>query len=78
MDNPKPKGPRVIGAIIILLIILFFTIEFFVREAQEFSPTSVTKLLLSSLQIIVLLMFLILLFVLGEIWSSCISRGKEK
>jgi len=64
MENPKKKGPRVIGAIIILLIILFFTIEYFIREAQEFSSTSVTNILLSSLQFIVLLLFIILLFVL--------------
>lgn len=64
MENAKKKGPRVIGGIIVLLIILFFTIEFFIREAQEFSPTAVTNILLSALQIIVLLLFLILLSVL--------------
>ncbi|NOR14677.1 MAG: PAS domain-containing protein [Candidatus Aminicenantes bacterium] len=78
MENPKPKGPRVIGAIIILLIILFFTIEFVVREAQEFSPTSVTNLLLSSLQLIVLLMFLILLFVLGRNLVKLYLERKRK
>ncbi|MFQ6109082.1 MAG: PAS domain-containing protein, partial [Candidatus Aminicenantales bacterium] len=66
MEEPKRKGPRVVGVIIILLIILFFAIEFFIRETQEFSPTSFTNILLTSLQIIVLLMFLILLFVLGR------------
>jgi len=66
MEESKNKGPRVIGAIIVLLIILFFAIEFFIRETQQFSPTSVTNVLLSSLQIIVLLLFLILLFVLGR------------
>lgn len=64
MENKPRKGPRVVGAIILFLVILFFTIEFFIREAQEFSPTSATKILLSSLQIIVLLLFLILIFVL--------------
>jgi two-component system nitrogen regulation sensor histidine kinase NtrY len=66
MENPKSKGPRVIGFIIVLLIILFFSIEFFVRETQQFSPTTMTNILLASLQIIVLLLFLILLFVLGR------------
>lgn len=66
MENPRQKGSRVIGALIVLLIILFLTIEFFIREAQEFSPTSVTNVLLAFLQIIVLLLFLILLFVLGR------------
>ncbi len=66
MHDTKRKGPRVIGGIIILLIILFFTIEFFIQEAQQFSPISVTNILLTSLQIIVLLMFLVLLFVLGR------------
>lgn len=66
MEAPKRKGPRVIGAVIILLVVLFFTVEFIIREAQQFSPTSMTNILLSSLQIIVLLLFLILLFVLGR------------
>ena len=66
MEAPKRKGPRVIGAVIVLLVVLFFTIEFIIREAQQFSPTSMTNILLSSLQIIVLLLFLILLFVLGR------------
>ena len=66
MENTKRKGPRVVGAIIIFLIILFFTINFFIREAQQFSPTSVTNILLSSLQIIVALLLLILLFMLGR------------
>jgi len=64
METAKKKGPRLIGGIIVLLIILFFAIEFFIRETQEFSPTAVTNTLLSTLQIIVLLLFLILLFVL--------------
>lgn len=64
METAKKKGPRLIGGIIVLLIILFFTIEFFIRETQEFSPTAITNTLLSTLQIIVLLLFLILLFVL--------------
>ena len=66
MENPTRKGPRIIGAVIVLLIVLFVTIEFIIQEAQEFSPTSVTNILLSSLQIIVLLLFLILFFVLGR------------
>jgi two-component system nitrogen regulation sensor histidine kinase NtrY len=66
MADPRKKGPRVIGAIIILLIVLFFAIEFFIRESQEFSPTRLTNVLLSSLQIIVLLLGLILFFVLGR------------
>jgi len=66
MENPKPKGPRVVGFIIVFLILLFFAIEFFVRETQQFSPTTMTNVLLASLQIIVLLLFLILLLVLGR------------
>ncbi len=64
--NAKQRGSRITGAFIILLIILFFTITFFIRESQEFSPTSLTKILLSSLQIIVLLLFLILALLLGR------------
>jgi len=78
MENPKPKGPRVIGFIIVLLIILFFAIEIFVRETQQFSPTTMTNILLASLQIIVLLMFLILLFVLGRNLVKLYMERKRK
>lgn len=78
MEQTKQKGARLIGALIILLIILFFTIEFFIRETQEFSPTSFTNLLLSSLQIIVLLLFLILLFVLGRNLAKLYLERKHK
>jgi two-component system nitrogen regulation sensor histidine kinase NtrY len=66
MKKTNKRGSRIIGAIIIFLILLFFAVEVFLRQAQQFSPTSVTKILLLSLQIIVLLLFLILLFVLGR------------
>ncbi|MBN1274632.1 MAG: HAMP domain-containing protein [Candidatus Aminicenantes bacterium] len=78
MENPRQKGSRIIGAIIVFLIILFLTIEFFIREAQEFSPTSVTNVLLASLQIIVLLLFLILLFVLGRNLMRLYLERKRK
>lgn len=78
MENLKKKGPRFIGAFIILLIILFFAIEFFIRESQEFSPTSVTNVLLSSMQIIVLLLFLVLLFVLGRNLVKLYFERKQK
>ena len=78
MENPKPKGPRVIGFIIVFLIILFFGIEFFVRETQQFSPTTMTNVLLASLQIIVLLLFLILLFVLGRNLVKLYMERKRK
>lgn len=78
MDNPKKRGSRIVGAIIILLIILFFAIEFFIREAEQFSPTSVTNILLSSLQIVVLLLFLILFFVLGRNLIKLYLERKRK
>ncbi|MCX7975191.1 MAG: ATP-binding protein [Candidatus Aminicenantes bacterium] len=78
MEQKRQKGARLIGALIILLIVLFFTIEFFIRETQEFSPTSFTNLLLSSLQIIVLLLFLILLFVLGRNLVKLYLERKHK
>ena len=78
MNDSKKKGPRVIGAIILFLIILFFTIEYFIRESQEFSPTSLTNILLSSLQIIVLLLFLILFFVLGRNLVKLYLERKRK
>jgi len=78
MEQTKQKGARLIGVVIVLLVILFFTIEFFIRETQEFSPTSFTNLLLSSLQIIVLLLFLILLFVLGRNLAKLYLERKHK
>ncbi|MBN2246383.1 MAG: HAMP domain-containing protein [Candidatus Aminicenantes bacterium] len=62
-ENQKSRAPRVLGAIILFLIILFFAIDLIIRESQQFSPTSLTNILLSTLQIIVLLLFLILFFI---------------
>jgi two-component system, NtrC family, nitrogen regulation sensor histidine kinase NtrY len=78
MADPRKKGPRVVGAFIILLIVLFFAIEFFIRESQEFSPTRLTNILLSSLQIIVLLLGLILFFVLGRNMAKLYLERKRK
>ena len=78
MENSKKKGSRFIGAIIVFLIILFFAIEYFIRESQEFSPTAVTNVLLSMLQIIVVLLFLILLFVLGRNLVKLYLERKRK
>jgi two-component system nitrogen regulation sensor histidine kinase NtrY len=78
MENSKKKGPRIVGAIIILLIILFVAIELFIREAQEFSPTSLTNILISSLQIIVLILFLILFFVLARNLTKLYLERKRK
>lgn len=78
MDNTKNKGPRIIGFLVLLLIILFFGIELLIREGQHFSPTSVTNVLLFSLQIIVLLLFLILLFILGRNLIKLYLERKRK
>ncbi|MBM3284360.1 MAG: HAMP domain-containing protein [Candidatus Aminicenantes bacterium] len=78
MSASNRKGPRFIGAVIILLILLFFAIELFIRESQEFSPTSVTDVLLSSLQIIVLLLFLIFLLILGRYLIKLNLERKRK
>jgi two-component system nitrogen regulation sensor histidine kinase NtrY len=78
MENPKPKGPRVIGAVIVFLIVLFFAIDFFVRETQQFSPTTLTNILLTSLQIIVLLLFLILLSLFGRNLVKLYLERKRK
>ena len=66
METPKKKGPRFIAAFVILLVIIFFALEYFIRASQEFSPTSVNNVLLSMMQGIVLILFLVLLFVLGR------------
>jgi two-component system nitrogen regulation sensor histidine kinase NtrY len=64
--TPKKRGSRIIGVVIPVLIVLFFTIDYFIRVAQEFSPTKATSILLTALQFVVLLLALILLFVLGR------------
>jgi len=66
METSRRKGPRFIAAFVILLVLLFFAIEYFIRTSQEFSPTSVTNVLLSMMQVIVLTLFLVLLFILGR------------
>ncbi|MFW6160597.1 MAG: ATP-binding protein [Acidobacteriota bacterium] len=78
MEDSKRKGPRLIGGIILLLVVLFIIIEIFIRETQEFSPTSVTNILLTTLQVIVLLMFLILLSVLGRNLIKLYLERKRK
>lgn len=78
MADPRKKGSRLIGAIIVLLTVLFFGIEYFIRESQEFSPTRLTNVLLSSLQIIVLLLGLILFFVLGRNMAKLYLERKRK
>jgi len=78
MDNPTKKGSRIIGGIIIALIILFLTIYYFFRQSTEFSPTNVTNILLTSLQIIVLLLALILFFVLGRNMIKLYLERKRK
>jgi len=78
MEHPKTKGSRLLGIIIILLIILFFAIEFFIGEGEEFPPTSVTTILLSLLQIIVFLLFLTLFFVLGRNLTKLYLERKRR
>ncbi len=66
MEQPKRKGPRFIVAFVVLLVIVFVALEYFIRASQEFSPTSVTDVLLSMMQVIVLILFLVLFFILGR------------
>lgn len=66
MAKAQKNGSRILGGIIILLIVLFVVIDYFIRQSSEFSPANVTNILLVSLQIIVLLLALILLFVLAR------------
>lgn len=75
MEVSRRKGSRFIGAIIILLILLFLVIEFFIRRTQEFS---VARILLLSLEIIFILLFLILSFVLGRNLIKLFLERKRK
>jgi len=78
MEDSKKKGSRIIGGIILLLVILFFVIEIFIRESKEFSPTSLTNILLTTLQVIVFLLFLILFSVLGRNLIKLYLERKRK
>jgi two-component system nitrogen regulation sensor histidine kinase NtrY len=78
METEKKRGPRFIAAFIVLLVIVFFAIEFFIRASQEFSPATVTDALLSFMQIIVLLLFLVLSFVLGRNMVKLYVERKRK
>ncbi len=75
MEASRKKGSRFIGTIIILLVILFLVIEFFIRRTQEFS---VARILLLSLEIIFILLFLILSFVLGRNLIKLFLERKRK
>jgi two-component system nitrogen regulation sensor histidine kinase NtrY len=75
MEVSRRKGSRFVGAIIILLIILFLVIEFFIRRTQEFS---IARILLLSLEIIFILLFLILSFVLGRNLIKLFLERKRK
>ena len=75
MEVSRKKGSRFIGAIISLLIILFLVIEFFIRRTQEFS---VARILLLVLEIIFILLFLILSFVLGRNLIKLFLERKRK
>jgi two-component system nitrogen regulation sensor histidine kinase NtrY len=65
-DQRQKKGTRILVAVIVLLVILFFVIDIFIRGSAEFSPGKVTGILLTALQFIVLVLALILFFVLGR------------
>ncbi|HDJ22584.1 MAG TPA: PAS domain S-box protein [Candidatus Aminicenantes bacterium] len=78
MEDSKKKGSRIIGGIIILLVFIFFVIEIFIRESKEFSPTSFTNILLTTLQVIVFLLFLILFSVLGRNLIKLYLERKRK
>jgi two-component system nitrogen regulation sensor histidine kinase NtrY len=82
MDTPedarKKRGSRIIGALIGVLIILFFVIDVFLRQSSEFSPGKVTNTLLLALQFIVLLLALILFFVLGRNLVKLYLERKRK
>jgi two-component system nitrogen regulation sensor histidine kinase NtrY len=78
MDNPKKRGSRIIGGIIIVLIVLFFALDYFIRQSAEFSPARVTNILLGALQFIILLLALILFFVLGRNLVRLYLERKQK
>ncbi len=76
--EPRKKGPRLVGAVIFVLIVLFVVLEVFIQESQAFSPTNLTKILLTSLQVVVLLLGLILFFVLGRYLLKLQLERKRK
>jgi len=66
LTDKKKKGSRIIGAVIALLIVLFFAIELVIRESRGFAAGSLPGVLLSILQIILVLLILVVFFVLGR------------
>lgn len=77
-DQRQKKGTRVVVGIILLLIVLFFVIDVFLRGSAEFSPGRVTNILLTALQFIVLLLSVILTFVLGRYLVKLSFERKHK
>ncbi len=76
--TPKKRGSRVLAIVIPILVALFFVLDYFIRSAQEFSPSKATGILLTALQFVVLLLALILLFVLGRNLARLYLERKRK
>jgi two-component system nitrogen regulation sensor histidine kinase NtrY len=74
----KKKGPRVVTAIMVFLIVLFVLIELFYRESQGVSASPLTSILLTTLQVLVALLFLIVFFVLGRNLIKLYMERKRK
>ncbi|MFQ6083066.1 MAG: PAS domain-containing sensor histidine kinase [Candidatus Aminicenantia bacterium] len=78
MAVPTKRVNRIIITSIILLVVLFFGIEFAITKSQEFSPAYISRVLLWILWNIVFLLFLILLFVLGRNLTKLYLERKKK
>ncbi len=65
-EHKRNKGPRIIGFIIAFLIIAFVLVEIFYRESQGLQASPLTGILLTTLQVVVVLFLLIVIFVLGR------------
>ncbi len=77
-ERTRKKGPRVVSAIIVVLILLFVLIEVFYRESQGVWASPLTGILLTTLQVVVVLFLLIVVFVLGRYLIKLYMERKRK
>jgi two-component system nitrogen regulation sensor histidine kinase NtrY len=77
-ERARKKGPRIIAAIIVFLIVAFILVEVFYRESQGLQASPLTGILLTTLQVVVVLFLLIVVFVLGRYLIKLYMERRRK
>ncbi len=77
-EHKRGKGPRIIGFIIAFLIVAFVLVEVFYRESQGLQASPLTGILLTTLQVVVVLFLLIVIFVLGRYLIKLYMERRRK